>query len=244
MLANHVGKNPSLQDWKSQRGPTHLDPQGRAILAAVGGEAQLSSENINHGLLVLSHRWLTSYTDFQKPPIKIKIHHMASNFFLQISNTLDNLSESTLQTQFLTYKILSKYWLPSLWPQLPHFISNNNKSLLFRMVLNTYPWSQYFSYFIYNNKRLSLSVALSYTKRQYSIMLLSQKLGPNTKYFSRSFIRMEIWGTGPMAKWLSSHALLRRPRVLWVWILGVDMAPLIRPCWGGVPHSTTRGTHH
>lgn len=39
---------------------------------------------------------------------------MASNFFLQISNTLDNLSESTLQTQFLTYKILSKYWLPSL----------------------------------------------------------------------------------------------------------------------------------
>ena len=42
---------------------------------------------------------------------------------------------------------------------------------------------------------------------------------------------------GSVAEWLSSRALLRRPRVQ---ILGVDMAPLIRPCWGGVPHPTTR----
>ena len=32
-------------------------------------------------------------------------------------------------------------------------------------------------------------------------------------------------GAGPMAEWLSSRALLQRPRVS----LGVDVAPLIRP---------------
>ena len=31
------------------------------------------------------------------------------------------------------------------------------------------------------------------------------------------------------------------PRVLPVQILGMVMAPLVRPCSGGVPHSTTRG---
>ena len=34
----------------------------------------------------------------------------------------------------------------------------------------------------------------------------------------------------PVAEWLSSHALLWQPRVLQVRILGLDMAPLIRPC--------------
>ena len=53
--------------------------------------------------------------------------------------------------------------------------------------------------------------------------------------------KLPTWA-GPLAKWLSSCALLRRPRVLPVWILGVDMAPLLRPCWGGVPHATTRRT--
>ena len=32
-----------------------------------------------------------------------------------------------------------------------------------------------------------------------------------------------------MAKWLSSHSLLWRPRVLLVWILGADTALLITP---------------
>ena len=36
-------------------------------------------------------------------------------------------------------------------------------------------------------------------------------------------------GAGPVDKWLRSRAPLWRPRVLLVWILGVDMAPLIRP---------------
>ena len=36
-------------------------------------------------------------------------------------------------------------------------------------------------------------------------------------------------GATPVAEWLSLHALLQQPRVLLVWILGADMAPLIRP---------------
>ena len=37
-------------------------------------------------------------------------------------------------------------------------------------------------------------------------------------------------GVGPVAEWLSSLALLQRPRFSLVRILGVDMAPLITPC--------------
>ena len=43
----------------------------------------------------------------------------------------------------------------------------------------------------------------------------------------------------PVAEWLSSRVPLRRPRVQ---ILGVDMARLVRPRWGSVPHPTTRRT--
>ena len=51
-------------------------------------------------------------------------------------------------------------------------------------------------------------------------------------------------GAGPMAEWLSSHTPLQQPRVSQVQILGVDMAPLIKPCLGGVPHATTRRTQN
>src|SRR3712207_8203609 len=47
-------------------------------------------------------------------------------------------------------------------------------------------------------------------------------------------------GGSPVAEWLSSHAPLRRPRVLPVQIPGTDTAPLVGPCGGGVPHATTR----
>ena len=36
-----------------------------------------------------------------------------------------------------------------------------------------------------------------------------------------------VFGAGSVAKWLSSRSPLQRPRVQ---ILGVDMAPLVRPC--------------
>ena len=62
-------------------------------------------------------------------------------------------------------------------------------------------------------------------------------------YLVLEAIRIGI-GASPAAQWLSSCAPLRRPRVSPVWILGTDMAPLIKPCWGGVPHATTGRTHN
>ena len=38
------------------------------------------------------------------------------------------------------------------------------------------------------------------------------------------------YGAGPVTLWLSSRALLRRPGVSLVRILGPDVAPLVRPC--------------
>ena len=37
-------------------------------------------------------------------------------------------------------------------------------------------------------------------------------------------------GAGPVAEWLGSCTLRRRPRVLPVRILGADLALLIKPC--------------
>ena len=56
--------------------------------------------------------------------------------------------------------------------------------------------------------------------------------------------RLSCRGAGPVAECLSSRSPFRWPRVLPVRILGADMAPLLRPCWGDVPHSTARGTHN
>ena len=53
-----------------------------------------------------------------------------------------------------------------------------------------------------------------------------------------------IGGADPLAKWWSSCARLQWPGVSPVWILGVDMAPLIKSYWRGIPHSTTRGGHN
>ena len=44
-----------------------------------------------------------------------------------------------------------------------------------------------------------------------------------------------------MAKWLSFCAPLQWPRVLWVQILGTDLAPLIKPWWGSVPIAEPEG---
>ena len=57
-------------------------------------------------------------------------------------------------------------------------------------------------------------------------------------------MKTRTFGAGPMAEWSSSRSLLRQPRVSPVRILGRHMAPLIRPCWGGVPQATTRRTHN
>ena len=49
-----------------------------------------------------------------------------------------------------------------------------------------------------------------------------------------------------LAPWPSGWVRMlrcRRPSVSSVRILGADMAPLIKPRWGGVPHATTGRTH-
>ena len=51
-------------------------------------------------------------------------------------------------------------------------------------------------------------------------------------------------GASPRAQWLSSRAPLQRPRISLVRILDADLAPLIRPCWGSIPHSRTRRTYN
>ena len=48
--------------------------------------------------------------------------------------------------------------------------------------------------------------------------------------FESVLIREHRQGAGPMAEWLSSRTLLQQPGVLLVQILGMDMAPLLRPC--------------
>ena len=57
-------------------------------------------------------------------------------------------------------------------------------------------------------------------------------------------LKREISWVSPVPEWLSSRALLWQPRVSPVRILGTDMASLIRPGWGGVTLSTTRGTYN
>ena len=43
-------------------------------------------------------------------------------------------------------------------------------------------------------------------------------------------LKNELFRASPVAEWLSSHALLRQPRVSLVQILGADLALLIKPC--------------
>ena len=45
-----------------------------------------------------------------------------------------------------------------------------------------------------------------------------------------------------MAEWVSSRAPLQWPKVSPIRILGADMALLVRPCCGGVPHGTEAPT--
>ena len=66
--------------------------------------------------------------------------------------------------------------------------------------------------------------------------------GPEFYLIIMNFKNLAL-GAGPMAEWLSSCTPLWRPRVSLVRILGVDMALLIRPRWGGIPHAITSRTH-
>ena len=81
--------------------------------------------------------------------------------------------------------------------------------------------------------------SIKYSGQMFSVSLTELHIG---LYTSR--LKCYKTGAGPVAEWLSSCAPLLRPRVSLVWILGTDMAPLIRPRWGSIPCATTRWTHN
>ena len=68
---------------------------------------------------------------------------------------------------------------------------------------------------------------------------ISPNLIPNINPYDTPFKNILESGAGSVAEWLSSRAPLQQPRVQ---ILGTDMAPLVRPRWGAIPHPTTRRT--
>ena len=51
---------------------------------------------------------------------------------------------------------------------------------------------------------------------------------PRVQVSAQTRLKIKNLGTGPVAKWLSLCSPLRQPRVSLVWILGAEMAPLIR----------------
>ena len=56
------------------------------------------------------------------------------------------------------------------------------------------------------------------------------------------YISKSILGVGPVAEWLGPCTPFWQPKFLPVWILAADMSPLIKPCWGSIPHGTTGRT--
>ena len=59
--------------------------------------------------------------------------------------------------------------------------------------------------------------------------------------FLKGNLCLKIGHTG--AKWLGSCAVLWWPRVSSVQIVDVGLVLLIRPCYGGIPHSRAGGTY-
>ena len=56
-----------------------------------------------------------------------------------------------------------------------------------------------------------------------------------TEMFSNRMV-----GAGPVAKWLSSHALLRWPKVRWFGPWAQTYALLIEPCCGSIPYTKSK----
>ena len=58
------------------------------------------------------------------------------------------------------------------------------------------------------------------------------------------FIKIFLLGVDPMAKCIGLYTPLQWPGVSLVRIFCADMAPLMEPCWGSIPHGTTRSTYN
>ena len=89
---------------------------------------------------------------------------------------------------------------------------------------------------LYNNN-ISVKLKKNESINRKNIKSIDLILKRTVFHFKKGF-----WGAGPVAKRLTLRTLLQQPRVLPVQVLGADMALLLRPCWGGIPHATTRRT--
>ena len=102
------------------------------------------------------------------------------------------------------------------------------KSILFKKIFLIVPLNRVFSFFFFPEDNETTTGILA-------ILIIF--------YYQKISQKDRNWGW-PMAEWLSPHTLLQRPSVSLVRILGADLALLIRPCWGGIPHSTARRTYN
>ena len=95
------------------------------------------------------------------------------------------------------------------------------------------------------NTHTQPSNGLDKIRRQFSDFLDNKNVQILAEIFLGTILlyyiqyKIQTIGAGSVAEWLSLRAPLRQSRVR---ILGADMAPLIRPRWGGVPHPTTSRT--
>ena len=108
----------------------------------------------------------------------------------------------------------------SWWSELPHNLSpptNNEKDI------HT-PTED-----IQTQHRKLQRAPLSHTMENREAGIPLRGGGMGSEKISLPPLNTAIWVASPMAKWLGSHAPLQRPRVSLVWILGQNMAPLIRP---------------
>ena len=97
------------------------------------------------------------------------------------------------------------------------FCSKSNYGLVFMVICATSPTCQ----------------ALSWLRTLHVFFsILDLLASSHSLHLNLGVITLEMLSEvdSPMPEWLSSCALLQWPRVSPVWILGADMAPLIRPC--------------
>ena len=89
-------------------------------------------------------------------------------------------------------------------------------------------------------QRLSISVCFS--KRIQGILI--PYYGVQRQGLQNIFVELlnylKLLGVGPVAQWLSSHALLWWPRVHGFGSQAPTYKPLIRPSCGGIPHTKQR----
>ena len=110
----------------------------------------------------------------------------------------------------------------------------------------------FFSIYVVKKVRWNLNIANSkYMKfgiilkiwLKFKFRTIPRTASTNTLSFAWC-VKEQGLATGPASQCLRSCAWLRWLRVSLVHSLGVDLAPLIKPCWGGVPHSRTGRTYN